>query len=159
MQYYDFTIDGDRVGYFEIEQRPGVLYMNARFLIEGEKRENPFWIRHVDERPREVKAGESKWQRVPDGTYPTSAYPFVLRAGLSRYRAFVEGTGHFEDRELRSEGGLLVEYSGERVTRKFGMQGDLITYICWGGSAESRLVDSKSEAVRGTVFDSPGHGH
>lgn len=158
MQYYDFTIDGDRVGYFEIEERPGVLYLNARMLIEGEKQENPFWVRHVDERPIDVRVGGSQWHRVPRGSYPTAAYPFVLRRGISRYTAFIEGSLELEERELRSEAGLVVERSRERIVRRFGVRGQLITYICWGGTAESRLVGARSEAVRGTAFEAPAQG-
>lgn len=156
MQHYDFTIDGERVGYFEIEERPGELYMNARMLIDGEQQENPFWVRHVDGWPTQVKAGASKWHSVPSRTFPTCAYPLVLRSGLRRYRALIEGTGEVEDREIRNEDGLLVEYSGDRIVRKFGLHGGRIVYICWGGTAESRLADSKAEAVRATTFEASG---
>lgn len=154
MQYYDFTIDGNRVGYFEIEEGPGELYMNARLFIEGAQHENPFWLRHTNGRPKQVKMRESVWYPVPDDTYPTCAYPLVLRGGLARYRACIEGTWELEDRELRSEDAIFVDRSGQRVMRKFALQGDQIVYICWGGTAESRVVDSRAEAVRGTVFDS-----
>lgn len=153
MDYYDFALDGNRIGYFEIEERPGELYMNARLFINGVRHENPFWVRHVDGRPTEVKMGGSDWRQVPGGAFPTSAYPLLLQAGPGPFKALIEGIGEVEDRELRLEGGLFVEYAGERVTRKFRMQGTVIDYICWGGPAESRLVGSKAEAVRGTVFD------
>lgn len=35
MQYDDVTIDGDRVGFYEIDERPGSLYANARRLGNG----------------------------------------------------------------------------------------------------------------------------
>ncbi len=158
MRYFDFTIDGERVGYYEIDERPGLLYANARLLVEGEQREHPFWVRHVDERPTEVRLGAANWQPVPPGAYPTSAYPFVVRRGLERYRALVEGTLELDERELSSEDGLVVERSGGRMTRAFGVRAGVVVSIAWGGGAESRLVASLEEATRGTVFEAPRGG-
>jgi len=158
MRYFDFTIDGKRVGYYEIDERPGLLYANARLLVEGEVREHPFWVRHVDERPTEVRVGAASWQPVPADAYPTSAYPFVVRRGLERYRALVEGTLELDERELRSEDGLIVERSGGRVTRAFDVRAGVIVRIDWGGGAESRLVASFEEATRGTAFEAPRRG-
>jgi hypothetical protein len=152
MQYYDFTIDGARVGYFEIEEGPGELYMNARMRLADGVHENPFWLRHVGGRPMHVKARGSEWRDVPAGTFPTCAYPLVLRAGLRSYRAFVETTGALEDRVLRSEDGREVEYAGDVAVRSFVVHGDEIVYIGWGGTSESRLVGSRAEAVKGTGF-------
>ncbi len=153
MEYFDFTVDGARVGYFEVEERPGELYMNARMSLGGERQENPFWLRHTSGRPTHVKVRDSDWRDVPDGTFPTCAYPLVLGSGLARYRAFVESTGEVEERELRPEAGLIVEYAGATAVRGFGMEGNRITYVRWGGTAESRLVGSRAEAVEGTVFE------
>lgn len=153
VQYYNFTIDGKPVGYFEIDERPDEISMNARMVIGSKRQENPFTVRLKGGQPTLVRLGEAEWQPVPDGTYPTCAYSIVLRSGLPRYRAFIEGTGEIENREIRSEGGLLVEHANGKVARKFQMQAGRIMYICWGETAESRLVGSKSEAVRGTAFE------
>ena len=153
MEYYDFTVDGARAGYFEVEERPGELYMNARLSLGGERQENPFWLRHASGIPAQVKVRDSDWRAVPEGTFPTCAYPLVLRSGLTRYNAFVEGTGAIEEREMRSEAGLMKEYAGATAVRSFGLDGDRITYVCWGGTAESRLVRSRAEALEGTVFE------
>jgi hypothetical protein len=153
VDYYDFTVDGARVGYFEVEERPGELYLNARLSLGGVPHENPFWLRHARGIPTQVKVRDSGWRDVPVGTFPTSAYPLVIRSGLARYRAFVEGTGAIEEREMRSEAGLIKEHVGETVVRSFGLDGSRITYVCWGGTAESRLVGSRAEAVAGTAFE------
>ena len=41
MNYYTFEIDDKKVGYFEYEDKDGVLYQNARIMVDGEKLENP----------------------------------------------------------------------------------------------------------------------
>ncbi len=153
MRYYDFSIDGRRVGYVEVEETLDQIYMNARMVLEGERHENPFWIRILAGRPTEVRRGEREWQAVPVGTYPTSAYLLVLRAGLSKYRAFDEGSAMVEDREMRNEDDLLVEYVGTKVCRAFRIEDGDVVYISWGGAAESRLCASRTEAVRGTPFE------
>jgi hypothetical protein len=153
MRYYDFMIDGVKVGYFEIEETAGEFYMNARMLLDDGVQENPFWLRHAGGRPTQVRARGSDWLIVPDGTYPTCAFPLVLRARLRAYRAFIEPTGVLEDRVVRSEAGREVEVVGGAVVRVFGVRGDDIEYIGWGGTAESRLVGSRAEAVMGTVFE------
>lgn len=153
LQYYTFTLDGKPMGYFEIDERRAEIYMNARICIDGERQENPFTVRVAGGQPTHVRLGDTEWKPVPGGTYPTCAYLLVLRSGLPRYRAFIEGTGEIEDREIRSEDGLLVEYANGAFVRRFRMQGELVDYICWGGTAESQLVGSRSAAVRGTVFE------
>ena len=158
MRYYDFTIDGERVGYYEIDERPGLLYANARMLIDGAAQQRAFWVRHADGRPTEVRVGGSGWQRVPSGAFPTSAYPLVLRRALDRYRAFVEGTGALDEREIRNEDGVVVERSSDRVTRTFIVRAGVVVAISWGGGAESRLVSSWEEATRGTAFEAPQVG-
>jgi hypothetical protein len=158
MRYYDFTMNGERVGYYEVDERPGVLHANARMRIDGGTVERAFWVRHVDGLPTEVKVGDSCWQRVPRGAFPTSAYPLVLRRGMTRYRALVEGTGEIDERELRREGGLVVEWSRGRVMRTFEVRDGQVVAISWGGAAESRLVASKEDATRGTAFDAPPGG-
>lgn len=133
--------------------------MNAHTSVGAGKQENPFSLRLNNGQATDVKMGDGPWQPVPVGTWPTSAYPLVLRAGLSRYRAFVEGSGKVEERSFRQENGLLrgkagllVEYANGNVTRKVGIKDDRIVYICWGGTAESRLVGSKREAVHGVAI-------
>jgi peroxiredoxin len=152
-RYYDFRILGAHVGYVEVDEREGELYQNARMLVAGETHENPFWLRHDGGRPTRVKMGGSPWQDVPEDAFPTCAYPLVLCSRRSRYRAFVEGTGEIEHRDLHRHGGHVVESRQGRVTRRFDLDGDQIVSIEWGEAAESRLVGSRSEAVRGTVFE------
>lgn len=153
IQYYTFTIDGQRVGYFEVDERPERIYMNAKMVVGGARQENPFTLQLEDGRATHVRLGDGDWQRVPERAYPTSAYLLVLRAGLPRYRAFIEGTGEIEDRTIRSEEGLLVEYANARIVRKFQIERGQVVYISWGGTAESHLVGSKKEAVWGTVYE------
>jgi peroxiredoxin len=156
LRYYDFAIDGARVGYVEVDEREDELYTNARMLVGGEPRENPFWLRHEAGRPTRVKMGGSPWSDVPEGAFPTCAYPLVLRSGRSRYRAFIEGTGEIEDRDLHRDGGRVVESRQGTVVRTFGLDGDRVVSISWGEATESRLVGSRSEAVRGTAFADDG---
>lgn len=158
LRTYDFCIEGARAGYFEVDEREGELYMNARMIVDGEARENPFWLRHEGGRPTRVKMGGSPWRDVPDGVYPTCAYPLVLRSGRPRYRALDEGTGRLEDRDLRREGGRVVESHQGRILRTFDVEDDQIVAISWGEATTSRLVGSRAEAVRGTAFEEVGEG-
>lgn len=153
VQHYTFTIDGKRVGYFEIAENADGIFMNAYIAVGGERQANAFSLRLHNGQPAKVKMDDGPWQAVPEGTWPTSGYPLIVRAGLSRYRAFVEGNGKIEERTVHAEDGLLVEYADGNIIRKFALDGDRIVYICWGGTAESRLVASRADAVRGTVYE------
>jgi hypothetical protein len=140
MKQYDFTIDGERVGSFELSEKPGWIHTNARFTIDGVLSENPFAVRLDGGLPVAVKAPGKDWQPVEPGVYPTSAWPLVLRAGLREYRALDEGSGKVVLRTLREEEGLVVEYQGTRVTRRFRVENEVVSYIHWGDSAESRIL-------------------
>lgn len=167
IQYYNFTIDGLPVGYFVMEESAGAftrehweiggqptrLRMTAYIAIAGQREENEFTLRFDGERPTQVRVGDGQWQPVPEGAYPTSAYESVLRAGLTEYEAYVEGTGDVETRRIVQDGDEFVEFVDGAEGRKFRIDGDDIVYICWGDTAESRLVASKAEAVRGTVYE------
>lgn len=155
-RYYDFRIDGARVGYVEVDEREDESYQNARMLVAGETHENPFWLRHPGGRPTRVKMAGLPWRDVPEGAFPTCAYALVLRSGRSRYRALVEGTGEIEDRDLHRDGGHVVESRQGSVLRRFELDGDQVVAITWGEAAESRMLGSRSEAVRGTMFEDGG---
>ncbi|TVQ28304.1 MAG: hypothetical protein EA383_00860 [Spirochaetaceae bacterium] len=43
--YYDFRINGDHVGSYEIRLAGGEIYQNSRFRVEGELSVNEYWLK------------------------------------------------------------------------------------------------------------------
>jgi hypothetical protein len=153
MDYYDFRIDGEPVGYFEVEEAGGNLYMNAAMIIDGRRHDNPFWVALEHGRPVRYRAGTMEWQKVPDGCYPSSAYPIVLRQRLSRYRSIDEGSGKIHDVEVQYEGDMAVETVDDAPIRRFRVRQGQVIWIWWGGQAESVLKANRAEAVAGTELE------
>jgi hypothetical protein len=152
VQYYDFTIDGVPVGYFEVSVTSTQIYMNARFVAGEDCRDNPFWVSIADGRPVRCKAGETDWRVVPEDSYPSSAFPLVVRKRLTQYRCFDEASGRLKDVQVTYTEDDVVEEVDGVPRRRFRVQGDDIVWIWWGGTAQSELKPSLREAVAGTPY-------
>jgi hypothetical protein len=152
VDYYDFTLQGDPAGFFEVSQSEQEIYMNARFVVDGRLQENPFWVTLEDGRPVRCRTGDQPWREVPDGTYPASAYPLVLEQRLPGYHSLDEAGGGVQQVELQYDGDVVTELVDGTVRRQFRLQNGAVVWISWGGGAESRLKSSYAEAVAGTAF-------
>lgn len=140
MKHYDFRISGAVVGTFELSEKPGWIHQTASFTFDGREQVNAFAVRLDHTRPIAVRRPDGEWLDVDPDVYPSAAWPLVLRKGLSEYERLDEGTGKVSRCELRIEDGLHVEYVAGETDRKFRLEDGQVTYISWGGTAESFLL-------------------
>ena len=162
MDYYSFEIDGKKCGYYQTENKNGIISMNAFFEMDKEEFENPFSVKYVGEKIIEYKFGDSeKWETLetfPPNTFPSSAFDLLvgrLKDGQSLiYDKLSEGDKKItKNVKLIRKGGQVVEIIEGKVTR-YAVLGDndkIIEYG-WGGTAKSKLVLSRDEAIKDTNF-------
>ena len=50
MDYYSFEIHGKKCGYFQTENKNGIISMNAFFEMDKDEFENPFSVKYVGEK-------------------------------------------------------------------------------------------------------------
>ena len=162
MDYYSFEIDGKKCGYFQIENKGGIIASNAFIEMDNEKFENPFWVKYVGEKIIEYKFGDSeKWESLesfPANTYPSSALELLvgrLKDGESlTYDMLSEGDKKVKkDVKLIRKGAQVDEIIEGKIKRYvvLGDKGKIIEYG-WGGTAKSKLVSNREEAVQDTNF-------
>lgn len=155
-RYYDFKLGDENVGYFEMRLRDGELFQNARFHIDGETRENIFYMRMVGDKAHAFKVGRrGEWismEEYEGDQYPTSAFPLLLPmvGDTLEYTPILEQSGQLgAPRTLRKLGAVKKETSGERLMRSFRMEKEIPIEIDWG-SAVSTLKDGLEDARKGS---------
>ena len=160
MDYFSFEIGDQKVGYYEEEDDGSVFYCNALMEMEGEKYENPFWVKYEGTRILAYKFGDGDFIDLdqPAGVYPSAALNILVRGmadGETRtFTSFNEGKG-----EVVGQG--TVTRSGERIEETLDDKpwryvvlndaGNIVEYG-WGGNALSRKVGSLAEAKADTAF-------
>lgn len=159
MDYYTFEIDGTQVGYFEMENKEGLLYQNAFVALEGERFENPFWVRHAEGAILAYRFGEEEEVRFthPADVIPSSALClFVSQVSQEQpfaFRLLNEGTGQIVGPATMQRAGNVVQvHLGDQLGNRFVEDGEGFTEIGWGGTTVSRLVTDKRAAVANTVW-------
>lgn len=150
MNYYDFRINGQPAGYFECSESEEEIYQSAVLSIDGKTERNTFRVALHHGRPTKFKIGDGRWYDVPEGTYPSSTYPLLLREGVEHYLSLDEGSGEVSDVELHYDGDTVTELVDGVVRRRFRTRNGVVVWISWGGTAESTLKNSKAEAFTGS---------
>ena len=146
MKHYDFRLNGRVVGTFELSEKPGWIHQTAAFTANGVEQVNRYAVRLDQQVPLSARGSGGEWWDVPQGAYPSGAWPLVLRLGLREFLQLDEGSGEVRPAELRLEDGLLVEYVAGKPNRKFLVAEDgRVSYIHWGGDAESFLLEPNEE--------------
>lgn len=153
-RFYDFRFGEQPAGCFEITDDGNEIRMNAVFVMEGERYENPFALRYAGDRVTAYQTGDGPWTAVPPDCHPTSAYPLLVPRVRDRlvYRAIREGDGSdLGETLLVRDGDTVTETRGGTVVRVFGLdgQGGIIA-IDWGGGATSTLRVDRRAAVAGS---------
>jgi hypothetical protein len=161
MDYYTFILDGKPSGYFEIEDKDGVIYSNAFIHMGNDKFENPFWVKYAGETITEFKFGDEKWRKLSDypaNSYPTAAFEILIRrikdGADFTYDQITEGNNQITH-------GVIIKRVGNRYTEWVG--GKSGRYIVtnpaskiieygWGGTAKSLLSESREQAMAGSGF-------
>ncbi len=156
MNYYTFEIDGSKVGYFEYEDKDGILYQKACMSINGEHHESPFWVKHRGTTVHAYKSGCGEYIDLPSESeaVPSSALMLFLASlpdsGIS---VINEGSG-----EIAGEANFVCV--GEKIQvvvngepdNYFILDGTRIVEFGWGGTAVSRYVPTREAAVAGTKW-------
>ena len=153
-RFYDFRFDAQPAGYFEISDDGSEIRMNAVFVMEGERCENPFALRYRGDRVLAYQIGDDAWQEVPPDAYPTSAYPLLVPRVRDRlvHRAIREGDGgDLGETLLVRTGDTVTETRAGQVIRVFTLdaQGTIVA-IDWGGGATSTLRADRAAAMAGS---------
>lgn len=150
MDYYNFRINGEPVGYFECLESDGEIYQSAVLSIDGQIERNTFHVALHYGRPSKFRIGDGRWYSVPEGTWPSSAFQLLLREGVEHYLSLDEGSGEVSDVELHYDGEVVTELSDGEVRRRFRIRDGKVIWISWGGTAESTLKRTKADAVAGS---------
>ena len=161
MDYYDFRIRGEPVGYFECSESDDEIYQSAVLAIDGRIERNTFRVALQHGRPSKFRIGDGRWYSVPEGTWPSCTYPILLREGIEHFFSLDEGSGEVSDVELHYDGEVVTELSDGEVRRRFRLRDGKVVRISWGGTAESALKRTKADAVAGSPLaddDSPPRG-
>ena len=161
MDYYSFIIDGEKVGYYEVEDRDGILYQNAFMTMNGDSFENPFWVKHQNGKITAYRFGDEDWVNLstfPANTYPTSAFELLAKrladgevfehGRINEGKGIVTGTARLE-RKGNTVRELVDGKSGRYLMLD---ESNAVTEYGWGGSAKSVKVANKTEALEGTTF-------
>ena len=156
MNYYTFEIDNSKVGYFEYEDKDGILYQKACMTIDGEMREFPFWVKHQGRVVHAYKSGSSEYVELPpeSDAVPSSALMLFLDdLPETSIPVINEGSGEItgEARFVRMGEKIQVMVNGE-PDNYFIMDGSRIVEFGWGGTAVSRYVSTREAAVAGTKW-------
>ena len=158
-RFYDFSIDDEPVGFFEIETTPDRITQRAKFAIDDAVSTNVYALQIADEAVTAFRTGEEvEWRAMddyPEDAYPLSAFPLLLSrvADEYRYRPIDEGTGEVgAERVLRRTGDVVAEMSEEVTHRSFTMDGSIPVAIDWGG-AISRLRSGRDEVLAEVPVD------
>ena len=151
-----------------------VLRMSALIALEGAEHVNRFAVRYagaevlayLDRAGTWVSAGPSADPSggTSGGTHPsTDAYPSAALPILARrmqdgdefsYLQIDESLGRVVAvATLRREGDTVVETVDDEPRRRAVLEGGRVVAYGWGGSALSRRVASRADAVRDTVFE------
>ena len=155
-RYYTFAFGGDNAGWFEITDDGIELRMCATFELDGERYDNPFAVRYVEDRVLAWRVGAESWVEnpAPARLYPSAAWPLLL-ARLDRHLVYdqvVEGSGEeVPGVALARDGDQVVECLGGATRRRFWLRGDEVVRIDWGGPV-SELKPGLSEARAGSPF-------
>ena len=153
-RFYDFRIDGDVAGYFELAVSPEEIYQCASFTTGDTIEVNEYMLRIEDAELVAFSTGEQPgWTslgRYSDDAYPLSAFPYLIdRLEDERtYDPIIESTGAVVARRtLRREGETVLEYQDGRVMRSFTLAEGIPIEIDWGG-ATSSIRESQEDALR-----------
>lgn len=157
MDYFTFEIDGKKAGYYEEEQKDGIIYSNALLVIEGNQYENTFRIKHQDGKISAYKIGDEAWIdfNQPAGVYPTSAILLVLAQMQGKdtftYTQFHEGDGIPKGKAVMTRNGnrIVETVDGKAGRHVVLVDGKVIEYG-WGGTAISKRVATLAEAKAGS---------
>jgi len=160
VHYYTFEIEGKKVGYYEEKDEDGVLYCNARMEMNGEKFENPFWIKHDMGNISAYKLGDGDYIefKEKEGVFPSSAISLILSkvkpGTMLTYQIFNEGEGKVTGTAtLEMTGNKIEEKMNGKLKRYFIMENGKVKTYCWGGTALSHKVLNKEEATKGTAWE------
>jgi len=160
MEYYTFEINNEKVGYYEQNDKNDIFYAKAYMLIDGEKIENPFWVKHQDGAILEIKFGTQDWTIFdqPENVYPSSATNLLLQELTHQkffsYQSYSESKGKIVgELILKRNSNRIEEYDGERLIRYFIQKEGIVVEYGWGGEAKSVRVGSLAEATAGTAFE------
>lgn len=144
---YDFRIDGEVVGTFELSRKEDELYQRATFVADDQEVDDEYFLR-LD--GGEVVAfrtdADDPWISLddyPNDAFPSAAFPLLLDKAQSkfRYRAIDESTGEVgEYRELNWRGDIIEEVRNDEVVRSFTVRNEVLVEVDWGG-ATSTLLD------------------
>ena len=144
-RFYDFSIDDEPVGFFEIEATPDRITQRAKFAIDDAVSTNAYVLQIADEAVTAFRTGaDDEWRAMddyPEDAYPLSAFPLLIpdTGKDRRYRPIDEGTGEVgAERVLRRSDDVVAEVSDGATNRSFAMDGSVPIEIDWGG-AISRL--------------------
>lgn len=169
--YFTFEIDGVRVGFYEEHDAPAaseiratpegqgarVLRMSAWIALGGTEHVNRFAVRYVGNEVLAYLTPAGAWVSVAEGTYPSAALSVLARRMQDgddfSYLQIDEGLGRVvAHATLRRQGDTVVETVDDEPRRRVVLSGGRVVAYGWGGSALSRRVPSRADAVRGTVF-------
>jgi hypothetical protein len=162
MDYYTFEIDGKNCGYYTADDAEGVFSSNAYIEMQGEKFENPFWIKHNGLVITHFRFGDNvEWipiSKYPEGTFPSSALDLLIKrtkdGAVFKYDQLNEGSGKItKDVQLIRNGNRIEEMINGKVHRYVVIdKNEKIIEYGWGGTAVSKLTTGRDEAIKGTVF-------
>ncbi|SHI55291.1 hypothetical protein SAMN02745181_0372 [Rubritalea squalenifaciens DSM 18772] len=159
MNYYSFEIDGVKVGYFEYEDRDGILYQRACLAVNGERQEFPFWVKYLGTTISAYKSGNGDYVSLPGDSeaVPSSALMLFLDKICTgddlRLPVINEGSGEISgEASFIREGDKIQVLLDGKPDKHFILQGGRIVEFGWGGQAVSRLMPSKEAAVTGTAW-------
>lgn len=175
--YFTFEIDGARVGFYEEhdesvpaedraiprDQEARVLRMCAWISLDGAQHLNRFAIRYVGDEIVAYLDATGTWVSLgPGAAASATAYPSAALPILARRMRHGETFSYWQIDEslgrvvalatLRRDGNTVVETVDDEPRRSVVLRGRSVVAYGWGGSALSRRVASRSEAVRGTAF-------
>lgn len=155
-RFYDFRIDGDVVGYFEIEATPSSIYQRARFVVDDSIVDNRYHLRLEDGSVTGFSTGDDAiWTSLDtyaSEAYPLSSFPLLLDRldGELTYLPIDESTGEVGPRRvLQREGATVIERRDGRMTRSFTVQEGILTSIDWGGATSVLQPDRERAVARG----------
>jgi hypothetical protein len=163
MDFFTFEIDGEKVGYYEEENKDGIIYSNARLILDGNLYENVFRLKHADGKVIAYALGKEEAEgkiacidlKQPPGHYPSSAILLVMEAMKGKdtftYTMFHEGKAQpVGEAVLKRKGNRIVETVNGKPHRYFVVQDEQIIEYGWGGTARSKRVATLAEAKAGS---------
>ena len=158
-RFYDFSIEDEPVGFFEIEASPDRITQRAKFEIDDTVSINEYVLQIADEAVTAFRTGaDDEWRAMddyPEDAHPLSAFPLLLPRASDeyRYRPIDEGTGEVgAERVLQRTGDVVAEVSDGVTHRSFTMDGSIPVAIDWGG-AISRLRSGRTEVLAEVPVD------